>query len=185
MPGARCRTVTCEGALLAPMPDGESARGNGQRDTRRAAMSIGVSAIIAGLAFAAQAAGTMPDEAERATLLQLSVAIPATGASELRQAMIEETAKITSCAEGMKLAERLKARGLHGSFGFAVKTRVPIAALPAPLRDALQSRPVGRATPVFGGDEAARVLIRCEPTFVGPEPVPGAASERRRTAGSI
>ncbi|WP_157084758.1 hypothetical protein [Sphingomonas pituitosa] len=131
-------------------------------------MLIGINVIIAATALAIQA----PAAPERATLLQLSLAAPKAGAAEHQKAMQEETAKITSCAEGLKLMDRLKARGLHGSLSVAVKTNVPIAALPAPLRDALLMRPIGRATPVFGGSKAFRVLIRCEPTFVIPLPTP-------------
>ena len=131
-------------------------------------MLIGLGIFIAATALAIQ----NPALSERATVMQLSLGIPKTGAAEHKKAMEEEAAKITSCAEGLTLIDRLKARGLHGSFNFNVKTEVPLAALPAPLRDALMTRPAGRATPVFGGGEAFRVLIRCEPSFVVPQPSP-------------
>lgn len=129
-------------------------------------MLIGSTILVAAAALAVQT----PVSPERATVMQLSLGIPKTGAAAHQKAMEEETAKITSCADGLKLMDRLKARGLHGSFSFNVKTDVPLAALPAPLRDALMTRPIGRATPVFGGGEAFRVLVRCEPSFIVPQP---------------
>jgi len=122
--------------------------------------------IIVATMLAAQG----PSAAEQATLLQLSLTPSGTAVAGPQQAMAEETAKITSCTEGLKLMDRLKARGLHGSFSLTVKTNIPIAALPAPLRDALRTRPAGRATPVFGDGRTFRVLIRCEPTFIVPPP---------------
>ncbi|OYY68329.1 hypothetical protein [Sphingomonas sp. 28-63-12] len=129
---------------------------------------IGTNVTIAATALVIQA----PAAPERSTLLQLSLAAPTADAAEYQKAMAEETAKITSCAEGLKLIDRLKARGLHGSFSVTVKSNVALAALPAPLRDALTMRPIGRATPVFGGGQVFRVLIRCEPTFIVPLPAP-------------
>lgn len=127
-------------------------------------MLIGAYVILAATALSIQA----PAAPERATLLQLSIPVPKTGAAEHQRAMEEETAKITSCPEGLKLVDHLKARGLHGSLSAFIQTNVAIAALPAPLRDALLMRPIGRATPVFGDGQAFRVLIRCEPTFIVP-----------------
>ena len=123
--------------------------------------------MIAATALTVQA----PAAPERATLLQLSLTPPKVDAA-YSKAMAEETAKITSCADGLKLYDRLKARGLHGSFGFTLKTNVQLAALPEPLREALLTRPIGRATPLFGTNEVLRVLIRCEPAFVVPLPAP-------------
>lgn len=127
-------------------------------------MSIGTSFMMAATVLATQGS-LAPD---RATLLQISLAIPQTGAAKYEKAMEEETAKITSCAGALKIVDRIKERVGHGSLSFTVKTDVALTELPAPLRDALISRPIGRATPIFGGDKAFRVLIRCEPTFVVP-----------------
>ncbi|WP_156352934.1 MULTISPECIES: hypothetical protein [unclassified Sphingomonas] len=131
-------------------------------------MPVGTSFIMTVMALAAQGS----HESERMTLLQISLAIPETGAAEYEKAMEEETAKITSCADGLKFIDGLKARVRHGSLSFTVKTDVAIATLPVPLSRALLARPIGKATPVFGGGEAFRVLVRCEPTFVAPRPAP-------------
>jgi hypothetical protein len=110
------------------------------------------------------------------TLLQLSLAVPKNGAPEHRKGMEEEAATITSCAEGLKLMDRLEARGLRGSLSFHLRSDVHPAELPVPLRDALLRRPIGRATPVYGNDEVFRVLIRCEQTFIAQQPEPLALS---------
>lgn len=125
-------------------------------------------ALIGGVAAPKQLVGS-----ERATLLQLSLDNPPpTRASELRRAMAEETARVTSCREALGLGQRLKTRGLHGSLKVDVRTNTALSTLPAPLRAALLARPIGRATPVYGGEKALRVLIRCEPTFSLPAQIP-------------
>jgi hypothetical protein len=123
--------------------------------------------LIVTLALLATGAAPPPaDDQMRATLLQLS--LPNSGQAEAatrRKVMEEETGRITSCTNAFDLGKRLQGRGLHGTLTVNIKTNVALAALPQPLRTALLSQPVGRATPVYGDSNTLRVLIRCEPDF--------------------
>jgi hypothetical protein len=123
--------------------------------------------LMVTLALLATGAAPPPaGDGTRATLLQIS--LPDLGQAEAatrRKVMEEETGRITSCTNAFDLGKRLQGRGLHGTLKVDVKTNFALAALPQPLRTALLSQPVGRATPVYGGSNALRVLIRCEPDF--------------------
>lgn len=139
-------------------------------------MSLVLAAVTRALAASA---GVAPppaiDDIQRVTLLQVSLDQPAaTIAPALRRAMAEETARLRSCAEALGLDTRLKARGLHGVMRYDLKVNAPLSAVPPVLRAALLARPIGHATPLYGGEKAMRVLIRCEAGFkfpVRPKPV--------------
>ncbi len=118
-------------------------------------------------------------ELKRATVMQFSVESPEADAVEIRRVVGVETKRITSCTEGFKLASWLKVRGLHGSMEVTVTPNMLLTTLPLPLRKALLGRPIGRATPVYGGQNAVRVTIRCEPAFIGPKQASPSVSNRR------
>jgi hypothetical protein len=127
-----------------------------------------ISFFIASM-FAATGGEALAQSPDRIPVLQLS--LKNSGGSEAdarRKMMAEETAKITSCREAFELPDRFKARGMHGELNAHFNSNLPTAALPDAIRTALLARPVGRATPLYGGADVLRVLIRCEPGFQVP-----------------
>jgi len=102
------------------------------------------------------------DDPTKALLMQLSIQRKAGETTEARDARVADLQRsvraITTCASGLVEARRLRAE-------VTIRYPVSIDTLPAALRDIMTRLPVGRASPVFGGDGVARSLLRCAPEF--------------------